>query len=225
MQITVFGATGGVGKELVKQGLQRGYAVTAVVREARRLPLTGPGLRVATIAALDDPGTLIPVIRGSDAVLSALGPRGRKDGPVVSSSIRAIVSAMDACSTRRFVGVSAAPVGPMAEGESLVNRWVLLPVVKSIFRNVYTDLCGDGSFVAGQRHRLDGRAPAAAGRQTHRRPLSNRLRRQRRPRFLDFSGRRRARHARGPARTADIPPRGRHRVLTKTGPRRDYPFL
>jgi putative NADH-flavin reductase len=140
MQITVFGATGGVGKELVKQGLQRGYAVTAVVREARRLPLTGPALRVATIAALDDPGTLIPVIRGSDAVLSALGPRGRKDGPVVSSSIRAIVSAMDACSTRRFVGVSAAPVGPMAEGESLVNRWVLLPVVKSIFRNVYTDL-------------------------------------------------------------------------------------
>jgi putative NADH-flavin reductase len=140
MQITVFGATGGVGKELVKQGLQRGYAVTAVVREARRLPLTGPALRVATIAALDDPGTLIPVIRGSDAVLSALGPRGRKDGPVVSSSTRAIVSAMDACSTRRFVGVSAAPVGPMAEGESLVNRWVLLPVVKSIFRNVYTDL-------------------------------------------------------------------------------------
>lgn len=140
MQITVFGATGGVGKELVKQGLQRGYAVTAVVRDARRLPLTGPGLRVVTVAALDDPGTLIPAIRGSDAVLSALGPRGRKDGPVVSSSVRAIVSAMDACSTRRFVGVSATPVGPVAEGEGPMTRWVLLPIVKAVFRNVYADL-------------------------------------------------------------------------------------
>jgi putative NADH-flavin reductase len=140
MEVTVFGATGGVGKELVKQGLQRGYAITAVVRDARRLPLTGRGLRVVTIAALDDPGTLIPVIRGSDAVLSALGPHGRKDGPVVSSSTRAIVSAMDACSTRRFVGVSATPVGPVADGEGPLTRWVLLPVVKSVFRNVYADL-------------------------------------------------------------------------------------
>lgn len=140
MEITVFGATGGVGRELVKQALQRGCAVTAVVRDPRRLPVTGPGLRVVTIAALDDPGTLIPVIRGSDAVLSALGPRGRKDGPVASSSTRAIVSAMAACSTRRFVGVSATPVGPVAAGEGLMTRWVLLPALKSILRNVYDDL-------------------------------------------------------------------------------------
>lgn len=140
MKITVFGANGGVGRELVKQGLERGYDVTAVVREASRLGLTHPALHVATVTALDDPGTLIPAIRESDAVLSAVGPRGRKDGSVASSSTRAIVAAMEACSTNRFVGVSAMPVGPTAQGEGFVTRWVLLPVLKTLLRNVYADL-------------------------------------------------------------------------------------
>jgi putative NADH-flavin reductase len=140
MKITVFGATGGVGRELVKQGLRRGYGVTAVVRDAGRLGVTDPALDVVTVTALDDPGTLIPAIRGSDAVLSALGPRGRKAGPVVSSSTRAILAAMNACSTKRFVGVSALPVGPTPEGERLMTRWVLLPVLKTVLGNVYADL-------------------------------------------------------------------------------------
>jgi putative NADH-flavin reductase len=140
LKITVFGATGGVGRELVKQGLERGHAVTAVVRDAGRLAVTHPALQIVTVAALDDPGTLIPAIRGSDAVLSAVGPRGRKDGSVASSSTRAIVAAMDACSRRRFVGVSAMPVGPAANGERLITRWVALPVLKTLLRNVYADL-------------------------------------------------------------------------------------
>jgi putative NADH-flavin reductase len=140
LKVTVFGATGGVGRELVKQGLGRGYDVTAVVRDAGRLGVAHPALDVVTVTALDDPGTLIPAIRGSDAVLSAVGPRGRKDGPVASSSTRAILAAMNACSAKRFVGVSALPVGPTAEGERLMTRWVLLPVLKTVLGNVYADL-------------------------------------------------------------------------------------
>jgi putative NADH-flavin reductase len=140
LKITVFGATGGVGRELVKQGLERGYAVTAVVRDANRLAVTHPALDIATVTALDDPGTLIPAIRGSDAVLSAVGPRGRKERSVASGSTRAIVAAMAACSTNRFVGVSAMPVGSTAPGERLMTRWVLLPVLKTLLRNVYADL-------------------------------------------------------------------------------------
>jgi putative NADH-flavin reductase len=140
VKITVFGATGGVGQEIVKQGLARGNAITAVVRDANRLPLTDPALRVVTVPALDDPSTLMSAIRGSEAVLSAVGPHGRKAGPVVAPSTRAIVAAMDFCSTSRFVGVSASPVGPTPKGEGLLNRYVLAPVVKAVLRNVYADL-------------------------------------------------------------------------------------
>ena len=140
MKITVFGATGGVGREVVAQALKRDYAVTAVVRDESRLAVRDPELRIVTVSALDDPGILIPAIRGSDAVLSAVGPRGRRGGPVASTSIRAILAAMDACSTRRFVGVSAAPVGPTPDGEGLLNPWVLLPIVKAVLGDVYADL-------------------------------------------------------------------------------------
>jgi putative NADH-flavin reductase len=140
VKVTVFGATGGVGGEVVTQALERGHAVTVVVRDQRRLAVRDPELQIVTVSALDDPGILIPAIRGSDAVLSALGPRGRNGGPVASTSIRAILSAMDACATRRFIGVSAAPVGPTPDGEGLVNRFVLLPIVKGILRDVYADL-------------------------------------------------------------------------------------
>lgn len=44
MKLTVFGATGGVGHEVVRQALAAGHEVTAVVRDPARLtvpPTTG----------------------------------------------------------------------------------------------------------------------------------------------------------------------------------------
>ncbi|MBH0246476.1 NAD(P)H-binding protein, partial [Streptomyces cavourensis] len=38
MRLTVFGATGGVGREIVGQALAAGHEVTAVVRDPDRLP-------------------------------------------------------------------------------------------------------------------------------------------------------------------------------------------
>lgn len=40
---------------------------------------------------------------------------------------------------RRLVVVSAAPVGPLPEGESLLGR-IALPVVRAVFRDAYADL-------------------------------------------------------------------------------------
>jgi uncharacterized protein YbjT (DUF2867 family) len=41
---------------------------------------------------------------------------------------------------RRYLGVSAAPVGPWGEGESLFFRSVALPLVRRALRQVYADL-------------------------------------------------------------------------------------
>jgi hypothetical protein len=62
------------------------------------------------------------------------------------------------------VGVSAVPVGPTPEGERLMTRWVVLPVLKTLLRNVYTDLAEMESLPAKQWNRLDRRAPTPAGR-------------------------------------------------------------
>jgi putative NADH-flavin reductase len=140
MNITVFGATGGVGKELVAQALTHGHTVTAVVRDPNRLPISDPALTVLTVAGLQEPDALYSAVRGSDAVLSAVGPRGRSDGPVASSSTRSILSAMHAAQVERIVVVSAAPVGPVPAGEGVINRWLVLPLISRLLRSVYTDL-------------------------------------------------------------------------------------
>ena len=140
MRVTVFGATGGIGKHLVRQALDQGHAVTAVVRDRGRFDVSHPALEVRTVPALDDAGRLAPLLRGSDAILSGVGPRGRHDGPVASTATRAILGAMQTEGVHRIVVVSAAPVGPPAAGDSFLNRRVLLPVVSAVLKEVYADL-------------------------------------------------------------------------------------
>ncbi|ORB84335.1 epimerase [Mycobacterium kansasii] len=140
MKITVFGATGGVGKHLVAQALQRGHAVSAVVRDPARLPISSPALTVTTVSGLEDPNRLRPALQGSDAVLSAVGPSGRKGAAVAGPGTASIVRAMQATGTERLVAVSAAPIGPVPPGESLLTRRLILPVLTTVLHNVYNDL-------------------------------------------------------------------------------------
>ena len=140
MKITVFGATGGIGGHVVRQALDAGHKVIAVVRDPARFDVSHPGLEVATVAGLTDPEVLRPVLEASDAAISGVGPRGRKDGPVASSTTRGILRAMEASGVRRFVAVSAVPVGPVPKGESFVNRRILLPFISAFARDVYVDL-------------------------------------------------------------------------------------
>ena len=140
MKLTVFGATGRIGEQVVRQALDAGHKVTAVVRDPARFDVRHPALEVATVAGLTDPEVLRPALEGSDAAISGVGPRGRKDGPVASSATRGILRAMEASGVRRFVAVSAVPVGPVPEGESFVNRRILLPFIGAFARDVYADL-------------------------------------------------------------------------------------
>ncbi|MCS7480654.1 NAD(P)-dependent oxidoreductase [Umezawaea endophytica] len=136
MKITVFGATGGVGGHVVRQALDAGHQVTAVVRDAARFDLEHPSLAVRTVPDLAALTELDPC----DAVLSGVGPRGRKEGLVATTATRGILRAMAAAGVRRIVVVSAAPVGPPPEDETFLNRRLLLPVVGAVLRDVYADL-------------------------------------------------------------------------------------
>jgi uncharacterized protein YbjT (DUF2867 family) len=51
-----------------------------------------------------------------------------------------MLSALEASGVRRFLAVSAVPVGPVPEGESFLNRRLLLPFISRLLRDVYADL-------------------------------------------------------------------------------------
>jgi len=140
MKITVFGATGGIGGEVVRQALKAGHQVTAVVRDPARFNVKHAALEVAVAPDLSDAEALRPALEASDAAVSGVGPRGRKDGPVASTATRCILRALERSGVARFAAVSAVPVGPVPAGESFVNRRLLLPLISALLRDLYADL-------------------------------------------------------------------------------------
>ncbi|WP_045746449.1 NAD(P)-dependent oxidoreductase [Actinoplanes rectilineatus] len=141
MRLTIFGATGKTGLHLVEQAVGRGDTVTAVVRDPGRFGLRHAGLTVVRVGDPDrDADEVGKAMDGADAVLSAVGPRGRNVGPVAAPVTRALLRGLDRVPSRRIVVISAAPVGPTPDGDSLLSRAVLRPVISAVLRPVYDDL-------------------------------------------------------------------------------------
>lgn len=140
MRIAVFGATGRIGAAAVGQALEAGHKVVAVVRASAQYEVRHPALEVVKVAGLTTASDLVRAVDGAEAVLSGVGPRGRKDGPVTSTSTRSIIQAMKETGVRRYVGVSAAPVGPVPPGDSLVNRALIHPFFGWFLKETYADL-------------------------------------------------------------------------------------
>jgi putative NADH-flavin reductase len=150
MKLTIFAASGGIGRQLLDQALAAGHDVTAVVRNPNSLP----GGRFRTVVAdlaTADPATLGPAVAGADAVLSGLGPRSASEAGVASKGTRAIVQAMQATGVRRIVVVSAAPIATVASpgrpkpprhdpGDGFWMRNLLAPLTKAALRKPYADL-------------------------------------------------------------------------------------
>ena len=150
MKLTIFAATGGIGRLVLEQAIAAGHDVTAVVRNPSKVPGTQANVVTADLANAD-PVALEPAVRGADAVLSALGAASAADVGIAWRGTEAITQAMQAAGVRRIVVVSAAPVGTVPSparpeppthdpGEGFVMRNLATPIVKSLFRATYADL-------------------------------------------------------------------------------------
>src|SRR5947209_20107447 len=93
MRLFILGATGGTGRALIDQALERGHRVTAFVRSPQKLGSRGEGVTVLQ----GDPRSadeLRAALPGHDAVLSALGPPGPRRTTIVADAARSTVPAM-----------------------------------------------------------------------------------------------------------------------------------
>jgi putative NADH-flavin reductase len=102
-RVLIVGATGGTGRELVAQALERGHLVTAFVRDPTALQREHPRLRILRGNVLDY-ASLAPAVRDQDAVLSALGHKQFfRPTRILSKGTQNILAAMDAHGVRRLV--------------------------------------------------------------------------------------------------------------------------
>lgn len=137
MKLTVFGASGAIGGHVVRQALDAGHKVTAVVRASSGFDI--PEVEVIRVPGLTDPAALAPAVEGADAVLSSVGPRRLMDAGVASATHRVLLAALAATGVRRLVTVTAAPVIPPSPEEAWLVRRVMYPFISAAFRKVYVD--------------------------------------------------------------------------------------
>jgi uncharacterized protein YbjT (DUF2867 family) len=125
----IVGATGGTGRQLVAQALERGYAVTALVRDPSRLPHTHARLTVLRGDVLDG-ASVDAAMRGQDAVVSALGHK-RYFYPtrILSAGTLNILRAMEAHGVRRFVCETSLGIGESAGRLGLFYTLFIIPVI------------------------------------------------------------------------------------------------
>jgi putative NADH-flavin reductase len=136
MKLTVFGATGGTGKQVVIQACEAGHQVTAVVRDPARLAVEHPNLTVIQ-ADVMDPASIESAIAGRHAVVTAIGSRGLKPSTVTADSTASIVKAMAATGVRRLVTVSNS--GMFTDGDDLLTRTVVKPIAWRFLKHPWND--------------------------------------------------------------------------------------
>lgn len=141
-RLTVFGANGPTGRQVVRQALSAGHRVTAVTRQPEHYPFSSSQLDVVA-ADVTDPDAVERVVEGATAVISTFGvPYSRSAITVYSQGVTSITRAMTRHGIDRLVCVSSTSVATEeAPGESLFWRKLVLPVLRhQVGRTLYDDM-------------------------------------------------------------------------------------
>jgi putative NADH-flavin reductase len=129
MNIAVFGATGGTGRQIIAQALEQGHHVTALVRDPARLPVSHTNLTVVQGDVLDD-APVLEALQGADAAVITLGNTADNPDYVVSNGTAVILRAMKDQGVPRVVVVTSLGVGDSLKQVSLPFRMMMQTVLK-----------------------------------------------------------------------------------------------
>jgi putative NADH-flavin reductase len=118
-QITIFGATGFVGKILTQKAIDRGFKVKVLVRNKSKLGELDGKVEIIE-GTYFDKNALSHALQGSDAVLSTIGPpmNGKLSVAEEESYIKSltyIIEQMETNKQSRWINISGAGVKSMKE--------------------------------------------------------------------------------------------------------------
>ncbi|WP_049823599.1 NAD(P)-dependent oxidoreductase [Bradyrhizobium sp. WSM2254] len=135
-KVLVLGATGGTGRLIVSQALDRGHQVSALVRSPEKASkLNGARLVVGDVR---DQKALREALKGQDAVVSALATPASlfREVTLLSTATRALVNAMNAEHVSRLVCITGIGAGESAGHGGFLFDNVIFPL---LLKNVYAD--------------------------------------------------------------------------------------
>ncbi len=128
-RLLILGATGGTGRQLVMQALERGYTVTALVRNPSKLKIEHPQLKILQGNMLDY-ASVEAAVRGQEAVISALGhKRWFYPTRILSEGTRNLLRAMETHRVPRLVCETSLGIGNSVGRMGLYYTFFVIPVI------------------------------------------------------------------------------------------------
>jgi putative NADH-flavin reductase len=119
MHVTVFGASGRIGRIAVQRAIAAGHAVTAMARSGE------PEAGVTNIAGdVRDRAAIERAVRGAEALIAALGPRANavEDELSLELGMRHILDAAAATGVTRLILLSGAAVDVPGDRKPAIDR-------------------------------------------------------------------------------------------------------
>ena len=118
MRIVIFGVTGNAGSRIAAEALRRGHSVIGVVREPGQAAIEGVEMVKGDVL---DPASVAGAVRGSDVVISAVGPGNLERSPFLADAAKALIAGLQEAGVKRLVVVGGAGGLEAAPGLQLVD--------------------------------------------------------------------------------------------------------
>lgn len=136
MHLLIFGASGHTGRQLVAQGLEKGYSITAFVRNPKSFPNANKHLVVFTGDVSNDQ-QILQAVSGQDAVISVLGVKASsalfQENVIISDGLKHIIHAMEVAKVHRLLFIASFGV----------NKKIFLPekmFIRLVLKNIFADI-------------------------------------------------------------------------------------
>lgn len=139
MKLIVFGANGGVGKEVVTLALQAGHEVVGVGRGPVVASSEHQGLHMVE-GSITDAVFVADIVQGADVVISTIGASASKH-PVslYSLAAQALVGALKGAPHQRLIVLSAGGA-TIEKNDPLLFRLIVKPLLQRVFHSLYEDM-------------------------------------------------------------------------------------
>lgn len=147
MEITVFGASGAIGRLFVEQASQKGHKVKAYVRNPSKITLSHSNLRTIK-GELSDSKNIKEAIEGSTVVISLLGPPLKRNygGMAIVDAHTHIIAAMKELKVSRFITIATPSTRSNEDKRSIAT--VLPPIMaKLLFPKPYKEMVKIGELI------------------------------------------------------------------------------
>ncbi len=135
MKLVVFGATGNVGQQVVKQALEQGHEVTAFARNPLKLDIKHPKLKLFQGDVMDST-RVEQALEGQEIVVCTLGSGKKLTGMVRSQGTQNIIKAMKRCGIQRLICQTTLGIGESWGSLNFYWKYIMFGL---ILRNVFAD--------------------------------------------------------------------------------------